>query len=159
MHHSNIPKKLNKEMAQQLSFRENVSKRFFKKEDSFATPNKVDERYSINFSRYRDNFSVMQAHNFLNAAMAQDNNIDFSASRRKSMRFLSQRKSKHESKSDASGPHMNTQDRRKKRVGSTISPHQNNVNNLSGGKIFVNVNPSRGTKKIRGEQWAIRNPY
>lgn len=132
MHQPNIPKKLNKEAAQQFSFRENFSKRF-KKDDSFATPNKVDDRYSINFSRYRDNFSVMQAHNFLNAAMAKDNNIDFSASRRKSMRFLSQRKSKHDTKSDASGAGGNFHDRRKKRVGSSISP-ANNAKNLSGGK-------------------------
>ena len=136
MHKPNIPKKLNKEMAQQMSFRENFSKRFGK-EDSFATPNKVDERYSINFAKYRDNFSVMQVHNFLNAAMAKDDNIDFSASRRvsmrKSMRFLSQRKSRYESKSDISNPEAAEGERRRKRVGSSMSPH-NNINNLSGGK-------------------------
>jgi len=137
MHRRNIPKELSKNAAGQLSLRENISKRFGK-EDSFITPNKGADRYSINFARNREMASVMQM-NLLHVAMTQDDCIDYSASRRKSMRIFSQRKSKHDSKSDLSNPVALEEAKSRKRIGSSMSP-QSVVNNQLGGKISMKCN-------------------
>eukprot|EP00343_Euplotes_focardii_P005327 CAMPEP_0205808616 /NCGR_PEP_ID=MMETSP0205-20121125/12613_1 /ASSEMBLY_ACC=CAM_ASM_000278 /TAXON_ID=36767 /ORGANISM="Euplotes focardii, Strain TN1" /LENGTH=315 /DNA_ID=CAMNT_0053084559 /DNA_START=161 /DNA_END=1105 /DNA_ORIENTATION=- len=121
MHKRTIPKELTKEAVGQMSLRENMSKRFAK-EDSFITPNKFGDRYSINFAKNRQNASVMQL-NWLQAAISQDNNIDFSASRRKSMRIFSQRKSKFDSRSDLSHPAVIEENKSKNRIATSLSPH------------------------------------
>ena len=77
--------------------------------------------------------SVMQM-NLLHVAMTQDDCNDYSASRRKSMRIFSQRKNKHDSKSDLSNPVALEEAKSRKRIGSLMSP-QSVVNNQLGGKI------------------------
>ena len=99
MHKKNIPKEVDKSVRGQFSMRENFSKRLGK--DEFITPNKND-RHSINFRR--DELSALRNYNLLHVAqIMNDNHIDYSQSRRKSMR-MSFRKSKFDSKSDVSYP-------------------------------------------------------
>lgn len=104
-----------------MSFsRDNFSRRY-PKEESFVTPNKGENRYSINFGR-RNELSSFRNVNLLRVShMMHDNNIDFSASRRKSMRIFSQRRSKADSKSDLSHP-RHKDDKGHGRVGSFFSP-------------------------------------
>ena len=102
MHKKNIPKEVNEKLMVQMSFRNNLSRRF-DKDEPFMTPNKGLERHSINYrqsemSSFR-NFNLLQV-----AQIMQDDNINFSASRRKSVRAFSNRKSKDGSRSDLSYP-------------------------------------------------------
>lgn len=123
MHRKNIPKELSQQAIGQLSFRANLSKRF-DKEDSFITPGKSHNKYSINFRR-RDELSSFRDLNLLHVTMMNDQNIDFSASRRKSMRIFSQRKSRGDSKSDISYPNKGKEESKSRpRVGSSFSPQR-----------------------------------
>ena len=152
MHKKNIPKQISKEAISQMSLRENISKRFGK-EDSFITPNKLGDRYSINFTRNREMASVMQL-NWLHVAMAQDTNIDYSASRRKSMRIFSQRKSKFDSRSDFSNPIAIEESKTRKRIASSMSPksQKNQVNQNSMGKDIENQNATMTNVKAQEKQ-------
>jgi hypothetical protein len=123
MHKKNIPKELSQQAIGQLSFRANLSKRF-DKEDSFITPGKDANRYSINFRR-KNEFSSFRDLNLLNVTMMNDKNIDFSASKRKSMRIFSQRKSRGDSKSDISYPNKHKEEGKTgQRAGKSFSPQR-----------------------------------
>lgn len=120
----NIPKEISQPGAGQLSFMDNFSK-MYSKDEPFVTPNKGAGRRSINFrnrevNSYR-NFNLLHISHMMN-----DNNIDYSMSRRKSMRksmrMLSQRKSREGSRSDMSYPRQKDNKRTSVRAGSSFSP-------------------------------------
>jgi hypothetical protein len=126
MHKKNIPKELTHPQAAQISFSINNFSKRIDKNGSFATPNKADNRYSIGFSK-RKELSSFRNFNLLNVAtMMNDNNIDFSASRRKSMRVFSQKRSKVDSKSDISYPKNHREENKSHaRAGASFSPISN----------------------------------
>ena len=102
MHKKNIPHQVNEQVIAQMSMRHNLSRRF-DKDEPFVTPNKGLERHSINYRQ--SEMSSFRGINFLQVAqIMQDDNINFSASRRKSVRAFSNRKSKDGSRSDLSYP-------------------------------------------------------
>ena len=101
--------------------------------------------------------SLMQL-NLLKVAMNRDDNIDFSASRRKSMRMFSQRKSKFESRSDVTKKEEEVKTR--KRIASSLSPKSeiNQVNQNSMGKDIENQNVLMSNNKTqeRPERFSVR---
>lgn len=100
MHRKNIPKEVNEQVIAQMSMRHNLSRRF-DKDEPFVTPNKGAERHSINYRQ--SEMSSFRNINFLQVAqIMQDDNINFSASRRKSVRAFSNRKSKEGNRSNMS---------------------------------------------------------
>lgn len=130
MHKKNIPKELSHQAAGQLSFRDNFSRRIAP-DGSFITPNK--NRESIGFSK-RNEFSSFRNFNLLHVTHAMnDNNIDFSAARRQSMRksmrvFSQHRRSKADSKSDISYAKQKDDSRAYPKAGNSFSPHSQITN-------------------------------